>query len=216
LQPKPDVPRYFRRQGLIVRVVGLLLGGLLLQGVVPLQGAGATASLLHVAGANVFFACSLVHAYQMRAMLAETRPPPPLATARRRFRLGWLVKAACAASALVPFLPAALLHPGERRLDATGAVPLAEELAVERAGFSQWWMVCSLIAYYTSYALDLAQLAREAPDGAEVGRAFAETADKAAGAPVGGASGGAGAAPAELRRRGGAAVPELAPTPEKG
>lgn len=133
--------------------------GLALQGVFPLEGAGgAFGTLLHVSGANLFFLLSLRHAWIVLAALAS----PALAglpLSRARAPVAWFAKAASAVAAAAPFVPAALLHPGGRVVDASGRTKLEDELSMERAGFSQHWMVGALVVYYACSSLDFFHLA---------------------------------------------------------
>lgn len=133
---------------------------LALQGIVPLQGWGETASLIHVMGANIFFCTSLYHAYKMLTFFASTKAID-LPLSRKRTPFIWLLKTICVVLALIPSLPAMILHPGSTVVDTTGAMPLDEELKLENAGFSQWWMVSSIVMYYVCFAFDFSWLAHE-------------------------------------------------------
>ena len=67
-----------------------------------------------------------------------------------------------AAAAALPFIPATLLHPGRGIVDSTGSTPLADELAMERAGFTQHFMVGALVAYYALCSVDFFVLSQSA------------------------------------------------------
>jgi hypothetical protein len=116
--------------------------GLAAVGVVPLQGWGAAASLLHVGGSGVFFAFTLAHG---RAVLSALSEPELgyLPTSRARAPALWWAQAAVLGSGFLSFIPAQLLHPGERGVDG------GEALDINRGGVSQWWLVASLVAYLT-------------------------------------------------------------------
>ncbi len=116
--------------------------GLAVVGVVPLQGWGAAASLLHVSGSGVFFAFTLAHG---RAALAALAAPELafLPTSRANAPLLWWAQAVVLGSGFLSSIPAQLLHPGERGVDG------GEALEVNRGGVAQWWLVASLVAYLT-------------------------------------------------------------------
>ena len=137
--------------------------GLAVQGLVPLENGplGSAGTLLHVAGANVFFMASLRHAWLiLSALSAPAAAHLPLS--RARAPLGWWAKAVAAAAAALPFIPATLLHPGRGIVDSTGSTPLADELAMERAGFTQHFMVGALVAYYALCSVDFFVLSQSA------------------------------------------------------
>jgi hypothetical protein len=116
--------------------------GLAVVGVVPLQGWGAVASLFHVGGSGVFFACTLAHG---RAELSALASPELgyLPTSRANAPLLWWAQALVLGSGFLSFIPAQLLHPGEKGVDG------GEALDINRGGVSQWWLVGSLVVYLT-------------------------------------------------------------------
>ena len=140
--------------------------GLAVTGVVPLQGWGELATLAHVTGSLAFFAASLHHGYTFCVALSSAAlAGHPLHSARRPWL--WRAKAAMLANGFCSFLPAQLLHPGGSPVAPHAGGPEAAEL--DRGGFAQWWMVGSLVAYYSLFSVDLYLLAREGGGLAEAG-----------------------------------------------
>jgi hypothetical protein len=130
--------------------------GLAAVGIVPLQGWGGAATLLHVLGSLAFFAFSLHHGHAVTSALAsDALARHPLHRARAPGL--WWGKVALLCNGLLSALPAQLLHPGGTP---TSPHPGGAEAAeLDAGGFSQWWLVGSLIGYYTLFAGDLAVLA---------------------------------------------------------
>jgi hypothetical protein len=176
-EPKPDrkaVLDVLDRASLVARVAFVCLG---VQGVVPLQGWGDVAGLVHVMGANVFFMTSIYHGACVLWCLGTdiaTSVKGSLPIAYAVDSAGWYLRCLILAAAFFPTLPAMLLHPGTQAVDpdALRSQILADaisdedamakaleqanyEMRMETAGFSQWWMVGMIIAYYTLYARDL-------------------------------------------------------------
>ena len=159
--------------------------GLAAVGLVPLQGWGGAATLLHVLGSLAFFAFSLHHGHAMTSALAsDALARHPLH--RSRAPGLWWGKVALLCNGLLSALPAQLLHPGGTP---TSPHPGGAEAAeLDAGGFSQWWLVGSLIGYYTLFAGDLAVLAAAAAAAAAAGtgaRGGGERAEAAAAAPAG-------------------------------
>ena len=130
--------------------------GLAVTGVVPLQGWGEGASAAHGLGSLAFFASSLFHGYStLNALAAEGLRGHPLHKARAP--LLWHAKAAALLSCFCAFLPAQLLHPGGEDVFKMGG---AEAVELDRGGFAQWWLVASLVLYFTLFAGDIYVLKR--------------------------------------------------------
>jgi hypothetical protein len=126
--------------------------GLALVGVVPLQGWGGAGTLVHVGGSMAFFCCSLQHGYALCAALAaQCMAAHPLHSARAPWL--WRAKAALLCNGFLSFVPAQLLHPGgtPQRPHAGGE----EASELDRGGFGQWWLVGSLIGYFTLFSVDM-------------------------------------------------------------
>ena len=173
---QPEVARLHSARAL----ARLGFAGLAVVGVVPLQGWGGGATLLHVLGSAAFFAASLNHGHAVTSALASAAlAAHPLHRARAPGL--WWAKAALLCNGLLSALPAQLLHPG-----GTPASPHpggAEAAELDAGGFAQWWLVGSLIGYYTLFAGDLAVLAGaggEGGEGREGGKARAQAAQAAA------------------------------------
>jgi hypothetical protein len=141
-------------------VVRLGFLGLAVTGVVPLQGWGELATSAHLLGAMAFFMCSLRHGHVLITSLSsEALSYHPMHAERRPWL--WRAKVAMLSNGFLSFLPAQLLHPGgtPQRPHLGGA----EAAEIDRQGFSQWWLVGSLIGYYTLFAIDMHVLGGLAP-----------------------------------------------------
>jgi hypothetical protein len=145
----------------------LACAGLAVVGIVPLQGWGAGASLLHVSGSAVFFSFTLAHGRALLSALS-TDELAYLPTSQARAPLLWWAKAAVMGSGFLSFIPAQLMHPGEKGVDG------GETLDINRGGVSQYWLVASLVVYLTLWgAGDLWLLSSEAPPASPGGDAGA-------------------------------------------
>jgi len=178
---RADVLTVLDRASLVARIAFVGLG---LQGVIPLQGWGTAATIVHVMSANVFFMLSIYHGACVLWCLSTrtaAEAGDALPVARARDTVAWYLRAAVLVAAFFPMGPAMILHPGTQPVDhdavaaaaaasgAAGSLPGARshaldaaehERSMESAGFSQWWMVGSIITYYALYARDLYLLGR--------------------------------------------------------
>lgn len=131
--------------------------GLALTGVLPLQGWGSACSLAHVLASLAFFMCSIQYGFKMSHALCSPKLDA-LPVHYRNAPLLWYVKCGFLANCFLSFIPAQVLHPGGTPLKPhLGGQEAAE---IDAGGFSQWWMVGSLILYFTCYSADIFILER--------------------------------------------------------
>ncbi len=186
LQDREAALATLERASLVARIA---FAGLALQGVIPLQGMGDVAGLVHVMGANIFFLLSIYHGacvlWCTATLTADAAGATSLPVSRSADTVGWWFRAFVLLSAFFPTLPAMVLHPGTGPVDVEAAVAssalvkeavasggdvaAAQRQAInhanhmrnmESAGFAQWWMVGAIVFYYALYSRDLWMMGR--------------------------------------------------------
>jgi hypothetical protein len=153
-------------------VLRLALFGLALVGVVPLQGWGSLATVVHLGGSMAFFMGSLHHGFAITQAFASPclKAHPLSATSSPML---WWAKNVALYSGLLSFFPSEILK------------YFAQVRDDELEGFAQWWMVGSLICYFTLFAADLRILqALPAPAPTSAVGGYSAVSDGAAAAAV--------------------------------
>lgn len=186
IQDRETALSTLERASMVARIA---FAGLALQGIIPLQGMGDLAGLVHVMGANVFFLLSIYHGacvlWCTATLTADAAGPTSLPVSRSADTVGWWFRGFVLVAAFFPTLPAMLLHPGTGPVDTAavmadsvhvqeamasgGDVAAAQQQAInqanhmrnmESAGFAQWWMVGAIVFYYALYSRDLWMMGR--------------------------------------------------------
>ena len=144
--------------------------GLLLTGVVPLQlppghALGDASTAVHSLGSLAYFVGSQWHAVSTLRALAAPGAAQALPLSLRAAPGLFAAKALAAASSVLSFLPAQLLHPGGTPLSPHPGG--AEAAQLDSAGFSQWWVVGSLLAYWALSGVDFVLLSAPAAEDAD-------------------------------------------------